>query len=488
MTREQHQRVNNESLRILLVEDNLADANLIEEVLTEVSQTAIEFIHLQRLQLAIESCNISRYDLILLDLSLPDSQGLETLITLRASVETIPIIVLTALNDHELSIASIHQGAQDYLVKGRFEGQLLVRSIRYAIERQRTQIALQQQAQRERLLAKMIEQIRQSLDLREIIKTTVGEVRRFLNADRVVIYRVIPEPPWTIIAVADRHDNEQVISSVEAVVKDHQLSDTILSIEPSNLQHFLKDNDLSDTYHSALIVPIIANNLWGILVAYHQNDFTPWQDWEQDFLNQLADQVSIAIQQAKLYHQLEQANAKLQQLATLDGLTGVSNRRHFDEILQKEWNRALREQQPLALILCDIDFFKNYNDTYGHPTGDDCLKAVAKILQEGCQRAGDTVARYGGEEFAIILADTEAQGAFIVAQNIVKLLEELQIPHRSSIVNSYVTLSIGISSLIPKSDLQPIQMIRNADLALYSAKAQGRNQIIISDFDFCYPC
>ncbi|MDF9407868.1 diguanylate cyclase [Pelotomaculum isophthalicicum JI] len=177
--------------------------------------------------------------------------------------------------------------------------------------------------------------------------------------------------------------------------------------------------------------------------------------------------------------QLEEANQNLRRLSFLDGLTGIANRRHFDEILLNEWNRAVRDAMPLSLVILDIDFFKNYNDTYGHQTGDDCLKHVAGCLSGLLKRPGDLAARYGGEEFAAILPNTDMQGAAAMAEMLRSGIEALQIPHASSSVSAFVTVSAGVASTVPLQAGSPEELLAAADKALYQAKQSGRNRVVL---------
>ncbi len=193
----------------------------------------------------------------------------------------------------------------------------------------------------------------------------------------------------------------------------------------------------------------------------------------------LRQRVRRLIQQVRLYEQLEQANFELQRLATVDGLTQVANRRRFDEYLDDEWQRMMREKLPLSLILCDIDCFKSYNDTYGHQAGDDCLRQVARIIQRAAKRAIDLPARYGGEEFAVILPNTEQSGATQVAHDIQAGIEELEIAHVNSEVTPIVTVSLGVATTIPSQGNSPEKLIMAADKALYQAKAEGRDRYCI---------
>jgi diguanylate cyclase (GGDEF)-like protein len=182
------------------------------------------------------------------------------------------------------------------------------------------------------------------------------------------------------------------------------------------------------------------------------------------------------IQQAQLQMKLEEANRELQRLASMDGLTKLANRRRFDEYLQQEWQRMQREQLPLSLILCDIDYFKPYNDTYGHQAGDRCLQQVAQTLQKTVRRPADLIARYGGEELAIILPNTQPSGAAHIAQTVCTAIKNLAIPHASSTVHSCITISAGAAGIIPPFDLSVEDLIAAADRALYQAKAAGRDR------------
>ncbi len=180
--------------------------------------------------------------------------------------------------------------------------------------------------------------------------------------------------------------------------------------------------------------------------------------------------------------QLAFRNEELQRLSSLDGLTGISNRRTFDETLKQEWNRSKRSDcdSEVALILIDIDYFKLYNDNYGHQKGDDCLKQFSWTLNKCISRDCDLFARYGGEEFVVILSGTDSEGALTVAKRLQKSLATEKIAHEFSLVSKVVTISLGVASLIPSTDNSPEDLIIKADKALYNAKEQGRNQIIVS--------
>jgi diguanylate cyclase (GGDEF)-like protein len=194
-------------------------------------------------------------------------------------------------------------------------------------------------------------------------------------------------------------------------------------------------------------------------------------------------QKNLDLEQAKL--ELESANRELQRLASIDGLTKIANRRCFDKILESEWRRMTRDKQPLSLILCDIDFFKLYNDTYGHQGGDECLKKVAEILAQNARRGGDVAARYGGEEFAVILPRTDARGAMRVAELIHSDLKAKAIRHAGSNVSKFVTISMGLAIAVSDTELSIEGLIGNADRALYQAKLEGRDRIVCLNHSYC---
>ncbi|VBB08122.1 nucleotide cyclase [Lucifera butyrica] len=185
---------------------------------------------------------------------------------------------------------------------------------------------------------------------------------------------------------------------------------------------------------------------------------------------------SIVKARVRNHLELKKYRDLLEKLSLLDGLTGIANRRYFDEAFDKEWRRALRNRDSLSVLMLDIDYFKKYNDYYGHLRGDDCLRQVGQALKNSTIRGGDFVARYGGEEFVAILSSTPAENAFIVAEKMRKDIESLQISHPMSTVSEYVTVSIGAAAIIPEQGMTPAGLLEKADKALYRAKSEGRNR------------
>ncbi len=651
------------AIEVLVVEDNPTDARLLEMMLAKVTTQGFRWRRVDRLSDALTLLNQRHYDIVLLDLALPDSYGLETIRRVRSAVADVPIVVLTGLDDESTGLASLREGAQDYLLKDELRPNLLSRAMRYAIERQQilddlchsrgeiqrqesflraivdanpnfifvkdeqgrfvlvnealatfynttpigmlgkteadlnpnaaqvehtqreeqtiietmqpkyiaqeprrsstgevrwfqtikkplllpnasqrqllgvitditerqqAEALLWQQAEREQLLSQVTQQIRRSLNLGEILQTTVQTVRQVLGVDQTAIYRHIspiasPENEQDgvlthtleLSAVNRRETTLQATSSeilIDTVCLEHLFH--LAKHEVWGVEDVLAESSLPIPYRESvaaagvraiLATPILrgeampsmqsmpskitedlpdilvegetlGDDRWGVLVVYQCNAPHPWQPWEVEFLQQLAGQLAIAIQQAELYRRLEVANRKLERLATLDGLTGISNRRSFDEALAREWQRALRQKSPLAILVGDIDSFKTYNDRYGHLAGDDCLRQVARSIALSVKRSTDLTFRYGGEEFAVILPETQIDGAMIVAQGILDTIHDLQIPHAYSPVASTITISLGAASMIPRANVDPSALVAAADLALFEAKTRGRDR------------
>ncbi|AFY69576.1 serine/threonine protein kinase [Thalassoporum mexicanum PCC 7367] len=242
---------------------------------------------------------------------------------------------------------------------------------------------------------------------------------------------------------------------------------------------------------SLLCIPII-NQGRMVAILYLENNLSQdaFTEKRLELLKLLSSQAAISLENAQLYASLEEkvsertialqrANKELERLASLDGLTRVANRRRFDQYLQQQWQQLAQQQKPLSLILCDVDYFKRYNDTYGHIVGDEGLRQVAAVLSESLDHPDYLVARYGGEEFAIILPNTTVKISNQVAETIQSKMHSLKIEHATSDASSYLTLSLGIASMVPllQDDHNPTVLVNLADYALYEAKEQGRDRI-----------
>jgi diguanylate cyclase (GGDEF)-like protein/PAS domain S-box-containing protein len=353
---------------------------------------------------------------------------------------------------------------------------------------------LKVQNQRERLVAEIAQRISNVLDLETILEQTVTSVKEFIDADRVIILQ--------LSATMDGEVIEESCSAHSPTMLGWRLRDPWF-IDENHLQDYQKGQGLAvaDIYaydlsqeqlmfldyfqvKAEVVVPLLQEQtLWGLLIAHQCQAPRPWKTADIRLLQRLATQVGIAIQQAKMHTQLTLVNEQLKRIAYLDGLTQVANRRRFEQYLQTEWRRMNREQTPLSLILCDIDYFKYYNDCYGHQAGDNCLKLVARTLGRAAKRPGDLVARYGGEEFVVVLPNTDLKGAETVAEEIRCLVRRRRIDHKMSKIDKIITLSLGVASCVPNNNWAASDLVQWADEALYQAKHCGRDQVRITMTD-----
>ncbi|MDA0867351.1 MAG: diguanylate cyclase [Cyanobacteria bacterium] len=362
------------------------------------------------------------------------------------------------------------------------------------VQRQ-AEIQLRHQVDRERLLAKIAQDISHGQNLPTTLRNTLEAVQVFIQVDRLILFnlhkgtqghrnhgRVIAEAhaPGVTTMYQWRFRDPLMIQAkyvhlyrqgrVVAVNDIH--AQDLPEIALGFLQYF--------NIQAEVIVPLLqGQQLWGLLAA-HQQRPRSWQPEDVRLLNALATQISIAIERDALHQELTQANAQLQELAYLDGLTHVANRRKFDDYLRQEWRRLLRDRAPIAVIMADIDYFKAYNDIYGHQMGDDCLRRVAKVLRNAIKRPADLVARYGGEEFVVILPNTSVKGAEGVAERMRQLIRHEAIPHQGSNLDGRVTLSLGVAVAIPRSTISPEALVHHADHALYQAKHGGRDRVAVA--------
>ncbi|MGL6339592.1 MAG: GGDEF domain-containing response regulator, partial [Waterburya sp.] len=399
----------------------------------------------------------------------------------------------------------LNTAVRRYNSQGEFAGFLC--SCLDITQRKQMEQQVIQQAKIDRLLADITQKIHSYLDLDIIIQTTAEAVNQFLQADKILITKIVDHlsltdgtincklsllfksrlvsfPFCCDIDTPENLPNKALLDNYDQLSQGKiiaQINNSVYTIDT-----IIDDNiaELIDISYQLILVPIVVQKkLWGLLFV--ENYLFPkyWQLEEIKFLRQVALQLEIAIKQSELYQHLEQANQELEKLAVLDGLTKIANRRKFDQYLEGEWKRLTRERSPLSLILCDIDYFKLYNDTYGHQAGDRCLQKVAQAISKVIKRPADLVARYGGEEFAVILPNTDAGGAKYLARQIRLQIEALKIPHINSKVDLYVTLSLGVASCIPNGGLGFYALVAAADKGLYQAKELGRNQVALFEME-----
>lgn len=472
----------NES-KILVIEDIPDNLEVITDILTAQGYTIATAINGER---ALKRLQKYLPNLILLDVKMPGIDGFETCCRIKANAawSQIPIIFLTVVNDTDNIVKGFALGAVDYIPKPFNHIELLAR-VKTHLQLQQMTLQTQQQALQERILRQIIETIHSSLDLNLILSRAATQIHQLMGAKNVLIYRYGLSTDSQIFITAGEHDE---ISSTTLLPEfcpecragsSHSPQSDIKKSEsthPAQRLSFSK-SPASFTHNSCreFYLPLFQRDeLWGSFVVCFPDDAI-LNETHETTLQVIAKQLEIAIRQSQLYYQLEQANAELTRLANLDGLTQLSNRRCFDLYLQQEWSRLQREQKPLSLIMIDIDYFKLYNDTYGHGQGDICLQAVARALRQVVKRPTDLIARYGGEEFVAILPNTDAEGALILAQQMQQAVAQLHIAHRTHSFSDHVTVSLGITTCIPTLEMSCSTCLDSVDQALYQAKAKGRD-------------
>ena len=486
---------------VLIVDDITSNLRVLGEIL---QNRGYKVTFAKNGEQALERVITARPDLILLDLMMPDIDGLEVCTRLKQNpeIQSIPVIFLTASHEPAHLLEAFSHGAVDYITKPFNAPELLAR-VKTHLELKYLQDWNQRQLQQERLIRSIAQGTLESLELQSLLTNTAAAVRAYFQADRVLIYQCTevdtlnPDPtletqPGRIVAESL---TEGSCSLLGLTLEDCPWIHTSLDRSPSLVQaggfppHNATVQPVSAQHQETLaqwqvkaemITPIFQRSEhWGALIIHRCEVDAPWTPEELQVITRVVEQLEVAIQQASLYSQLRLLNQELRHLANVDSLTSLANRRALDEYLGQIWKTLLLEQEPLSLLLCDIDYFKAYNDRYGHPQGDWCLQQVAQTIAQASHRPMDLAARYGGEEFAVILPYTPSEGAQQVAQRLQANLEALQIPHRGSSVGDCLTLSLGLVTVIPTAALSPQQIVDSADRALYQAKAKGRNRLEI---------
>lgn len=486
------------SQTILIVDDT---PNILQLLFNYLNNAGYKILIAQNGKKALKVAEAMQPDLIILDVMMPELDGFGTCRYLKtnSSTKDIPIIFMTALAQPEKKVQGLMLGAVDYIIKPIQEQELLAR-IHTHLSLQSLNKQLAKDIVRQKLLYEISDRIRRSLDLDLILKTATKEIRSFLNCDLV-----------TVAQIKEQDIKIRSYSSLEKITPEtgKAISYSSLCSSRQEYQSYLQGNvrifqqqqssvcdhgtDIVKS-NTGLIVPILIghmdlphgsstsilakdaatnqNSLYGWLVAERYQSSQQWQPEEISFLKELTTQLAIAIKQGQLYQ-------KISKLAIFDSLTNVYNRRYFDQQLNLEWRRLRRISAPLSLIMCDVDYFKIYNDTYGHQQGDRCLQLIAQEISKILKRSGDILSRYGGEEFAVILPHTNLAGAIKVAETIKATVQELNLPHANSLADSMVTMSLGVASTVPSSEDNPHLLVEASDLALYQAKEGGRNCLAV---------
>lgn len=396
--------------------------------------------------IGIRSARLSPPDLILLDIKMPQMDGYTVCQILKKDPVThhIPIIFMSALDETWNKVQAFEVGGQDYITKP-FQLEEVLARIKNQLTLQAQRHQLQQEVQQRKLTEQELQRSRQLLtQILDISQDGIAALEAEYdpeNPEKIKAFHcILMNPGLRAILDCSTDDLAQLSEAVSRFLRRVQIDRGEDLLE--HLSHVLASGtalSVDVNYTAAQ-----GHNHWYNLKAFKLNE------------GLLLNLSNITTR--------KQLELELRRQINLDGLTQVANRRCFDEMLQREWLRCARRQQPIALILCDVDAFKLYNDLYGHVLGDHCLIQVAKILKSQTQRAGDLVARYGGEEFALLLPETTLEGATHLANRIRDCLHEIQIPHQVSPVQPYVTLSFGVISSVPPLALEHISKRNQGDL------------------------
>lgn len=414
-----------EILNILLVEDNIGDARLIQVLLAEEAGDDLRLTHVPRLSEAVEALRRTRYDVVLLDLSLPDSHGLETVETLRRQAGNVPVVVLSGLDNEAVALGALKSGAEDYLVKGRADGILIKRSILYAVERHR---------------------IRQRVLLAEAAFSATDTGIIVLDAD----YRIIRvNPAFTRLT---GFATEDVLGQPPAMLGSAER-------EPG--------------FHDRILAEVSPQGGWEGEVWNHRKSGEVFAVWLR--LNAVRDAGGALSGYVAVLSDItrrKKAEAELVRQATRDPLTGLPNRSLLRSLMQEAVERAEGQGRRCAFLFVDLDGFKAINDSHGHDVGDELLKDAARRLRAAL-RASDEVGRLGGDEFVVLLNDVSGMDdAGAVAAKVVATLSE---PFSVGPILAGVSASVGVA-LWPDDGRTAEALLKSADEAMYRAKNSGKNQ------------
>ncbi|QDT45206.1 Phytochrome-like protein cph2 [Gimesia alba] len=346
-------------------------------------------------------------------------------------------------------------------------------------------------------LSEVTTHINEGLFLDEILDQLYDSFRNIIPYERIGL-AMLEEGESVLRAHWERSEAKQVYlkGGFKALMAGSSLQQILETGNPriiNNLKKYLLEHPCSastklivkEGIRSSLTCPLVVQGKPIGFIFFSSFLTNAYRETHISIFKQIANQLASIIEKGKVYEELYQlnlklqrANARLEDLATYDDLTGVCNRRIFNEMLHKEWFRAIRHSTVISLIMIDVDYFKNYNDSYGHVAGDFCLNKIAETITRIIKRPGDLIARYGGEEFVVLLPETEIRAAQSIAEQIRLGIENLGIEHRESLNADVVTISAGLTTMKPQNDNDPLQIISEADDALYKAKYGGRNRVV----------
>ncbi len=455
-----------QKIRILLVEDDVGDALLAEEMLAEIKEPVFAVTHVDRVAKAVDQLRAESFGVILLDLSLPDGQGMELVKTVRQAAPGMPIVVMSGQRDDELALQAVQAGVQDYCVKGHVDSFQLGRALRYAIERKRIEDALRRSNTELAVLFRVSSMVSRSIDMQgllaDIIDTLTGLDMLHLKRQGAILS---VEDDGSLKLVQELGDSSGFVEMYQS----QQKGECLFGMAAEGGEMLVSENDLQDARHLSryagmeshghIAIPLKSRKRVVGVLCLETEPGTSVSESVQKMLLSIGEQIGIAVENARLYEETKR-------LALHDPLTGLANRRHLDFVAERSLARARRDGTPFAIIMLDLDHFKLYNDTHGHSAGDQLLVAVAETMKKEV-RETSLVVRYGGEEFLVLLSDTEITAALAVAERIRLKIQE----------NTSVTVSLGVS-WTKDGGRSLSELIAAADAALYQAKNRGRNRVV----------
>jgi diguanylate cyclase (GGDEF)-like protein len=441
-----------EPTKVLVIENNPADLSLVKELLKKARQPSFEVEGADRLSTGLERMAVGGIEVVLLDLFLPDSRGFDTFVEVHAQAPQVPIIVVSASEDEELAAKLVREGAQDYLVRGEFDGHMLVRIIKYGTERKR-------------LLAQLQEQSRG-------LQTTARRLRTITmeNVDGIV--------------VVDRNGATRFANPAAESMFDPNTDEVLGKYFRSPLVtgESVEIEIPAEAQGAAVVEMRVAEAEWDGEKAYLASlrDITRRKRMEEDLKRTTEELRETVVELEESKKVIQEQNNLLSDLSLRDGLTGLYNHRHMDEVLEQEFARAQRYRTDLSCLLMDLDYFKEVNDAFGHAFGDFVLREFSTCLQRHT-RISDACFRYGGEEFLVLLPSTDVHGAQEAAEKLRKFYEQNPYCHGTRSVT--VTVSTGVASVNYHCPAQARDLVAFADKALYRAKAEGRNRVRVYSED-----
>jgi diguanylate cyclase (GGDEF)-like protein/PAS domain S-box-containing protein len=418
--------------KVLLIEDNSGDARLLHEMFKELGLHTVELTHVPCMVAAEKYLEEQRVDIILVDLGLPDAQGLEAVRRTRAAAPRIPLVVLSGLDDESMAVQALHEGAQDYLIKGQIEPRELLRALRYAIERNVIEETLFTEKERAQVTLNSIGDA--------VICTDMSGNITFINivAEKLtgwLLREVSGQPMTEAFHVIDSINREVIRNPMDRAIEQDRTGHLPLNC-------ILIRRDGFEIYIEDSVAPIHdrAGEITGAVIVFRDVSVAR----------------SMAIQMA---HSAEH-----------DFLTGLPNRLLLNDRISQAIALASRDGKRIALMFLDLDGFKHINDSLGHPVGDKLLQSVAKRLQL-CVRSCDTVSRQGGDEFVILITEmVHPENSAIAARRMLDAVAEV---HSIGENDLHITTSIGVS-IYPDDGMDPETLIKSADTAMYQAKENGR--------------